>query len=190
VAKGSNFEREICRKLSLWYSKGTSDELFWRSAMSGGMATVRRKKGQTTTAHAGDITAVDDRGAELLKHCVIECKRGYKYDLLDMVDKSKNRQFEDFLDQTTMEMEQSGVKVFMLIAQRDRRIITVTVPWVPFMSGILCNPSKCGEYVSTSIDEKNLFVLTTKLDRFLAAVDPDKFVEACKWAKERDAKGH
>jgi hypothetical protein len=72
--KGSAFEREICKKLSLWVSEGNYDDLFWRSAMSGGRATVRTKKGQITSSGHGDITAVSPKGNILTDKFVIECK--------------------------------------------------------------------------------------------------------------------
>jgi len=72
--KGSSFEREICRKLSLWVSEGNSDDLYWRSAMSGGRATVRTKKGQKTTHGQGDISSVTPEGSILTDNFVIECK--------------------------------------------------------------------------------------------------------------------
>jgi hypothetical protein len=72
--KGSSFEREMCKKLSLWVSEGKHDDLFWRSAMSGGRATVRAKKGQTTASGHGDITAVTPGGNVLTDKYVIECK--------------------------------------------------------------------------------------------------------------------
>ena len=39
--KGSSFERLVCKRMSMWLSKGERDDLFWRSAMSGGRATVQ-----------------------------------------------------------------------------------------------------------------------------------------------------
>lgn len=72
--KGSNFEREICKKLSLWVSEGKRDDLYWRSAMSGGRATVRSKVGKTTINQLGDITAVDPLGFPLTDKFVLECK--------------------------------------------------------------------------------------------------------------------
>jgi hypothetical protein len=72
--KGSSFEREVCRDLSLWVSRQRSDDLFWRSAMSGGRATVRLKKGKKTAHQAGDICAVHPDGNILTDMFFIECK--------------------------------------------------------------------------------------------------------------------
>ena len=72
--KGSSFERELCRELSLWVSDGKRDDLLWRSAISGGRATVRAKKGKITAHQAGDICAVHELGHKLTNHFFIECK--------------------------------------------------------------------------------------------------------------------
>jgi hypothetical protein len=79
--KGSAFEREICVALSLWVSKGKRKDLLWRSAMSGGRATVTRKRGEKNTTQTGDITAVHPDGNKLTNNFVIECK---KYKDLDV----------------------------------------------------------------------------------------------------------
>lgn len=73
--KGAAYERMICKRLSLWVSGLERDDLFWRSSMSGGRATVYRKGGGTRVhAQAGDISAVDPQGADLLKLFTIEVK--------------------------------------------------------------------------------------------------------------------
>ena len=60
--KGANFERTMCRKLSMWISYGERDDLFWRTAMSGGRATVKLAQGKKALAQAGDMTAIDPLG--------------------------------------------------------------------------------------------------------------------------------
>lgn len=72
--KGASFEREICKKLSLWISRGKAEDLLWRSAMSGGRSTVGRKKGKQHSSQAGDISAVDRRGAPFIEAYYVECK--------------------------------------------------------------------------------------------------------------------
>jgi hypothetical protein len=70
---GSKFERDTCKALSLWVSRGKHVDLFWRSAMSGGRATVARKKG-IVVRQDGDITAVRPEGHVLTDKFFIECK--------------------------------------------------------------------------------------------------------------------
>lgn len=72
-AKGANFEREVCRRLSEWVSQGKHADLFWRSAMSGGRATVAHKKGKEVR-QAGDICSVNAEGHALTDQYYIECK--------------------------------------------------------------------------------------------------------------------
>ncbi len=72
--KGGEFERNICKKLSLWISEGKRDDLFWRSAMSGGRATVGFKKGIKRNTQIGDISSIDPLGNKLTDKFVLECK--------------------------------------------------------------------------------------------------------------------
>ena len=73
-SKGSGFEREICKKLSLWISDGERDDCFWRSAMSGGRASVQFKKGKDNKSQVGDISPITALGEKLLDKFVVECK--------------------------------------------------------------------------------------------------------------------
>lgn len=73
-AKGAEFERKVCKDLSLWISKGERDDIFWRSAMSGGRATVNIKKGGENVTQLGDISMVDASGTWLIDKFVVECK--------------------------------------------------------------------------------------------------------------------
>lgn len=68
--KGSAFERDICKRLSLWVTDGERKDCFWRSALSGGRATV--SKGEVR--QAGDICSVSSEGHSLTDRYYIECK--------------------------------------------------------------------------------------------------------------------
>jgi hypothetical protein len=72
--KGGSFEREICKKLSLWISNNERDDLYWRSAMSGGRASVQFKKGKINKTQLGDISSIDSEGEILTNNWVVECK--------------------------------------------------------------------------------------------------------------------
>lgn len=71
--KGPHYERETCKKLSLWVSGMTRKDVYWRSAMSGGRSTVQRRKGEHVET-AGDICCLDPIGHWLTALFVLECK--------------------------------------------------------------------------------------------------------------------
>lgn len=72
--KGAGFEREVCVALSQWLSKGKRKDLLWRSAMSGGRATLGLRKGEKYLSQGGDVSAIDPMGAVLTERFCIEIK--------------------------------------------------------------------------------------------------------------------
>lgn len=69
-SKGSAFERQVCKDLSLWLSNGKRTDVLWRSAMSGGRATVSHGK----VRQCGDICAVAPEGHKFCDLWFVECK--------------------------------------------------------------------------------------------------------------------
>lgn len=128
--KGSGFEREICKQLSEWWTADLEgaprQDVFWRSAQSGGRATQRAKSGLRTAGSYGDITAVDPIGAPLLQLFTLELKRGRSHgcpnDLLDSRPTSKAKPFEQALEQAQRSAMQARSVSWMLIARRDGRV--------------------------------------------------------------------
>jgi hypothetical protein len=72
--KGGAFERYCCKRLSLFVTKGQRDDVFWRSSMSGGRATLQLKKDIINRAQSGDMTAIAPEGYELCDRCLFEYK--------------------------------------------------------------------------------------------------------------------
>ena len=73
-SKGSGFERLLCKQLSLWITHGEKEDVFWRSAMSGGRGTRLAAKGRDAQNSAGDITATGAEGHQLTDNFFIEAK--------------------------------------------------------------------------------------------------------------------
>lgn len=71
--KGSAFERKVCVDLSKWVTKGRHKDVFWRSSMSGGRATIHVKRGDKNR-QAGDIAAVAAEGHDFTDVFLVECK--------------------------------------------------------------------------------------------------------------------
>lgn len=123
--KGSSFEREICKELSLWWTDGDRDDIFWRTAGSGGRATNRMKRGLSTSGAYGDIMAVDASGADLLRLVCFELKRGYgQWCVLDAVDRrpgSKPSMVESFWMQASRSALDANARYAVVIFRRDQK---------------------------------------------------------------------
>lgn len=73
-AKGSEFERLISKKLSLWWSNNQRDDLFWRTQSSGARFTIRERKGTDTYNQSGDICSTHPDSKDFSEKIYIECK--------------------------------------------------------------------------------------------------------------------
>lgn len=83
-AKGARFEREVCVDLSMWVTNGKRKDVFWRSSMSGGRATIIRNKGESNR-QAGDICAVAPEGHFLTDKWFFEVKHLKNLELTSFV---------------------------------------------------------------------------------------------------------
>lgn len=178
--KGSNFERETCRDISMWYSNGEHDDWYWRTAMSGGMATVRGRIGKTTTGHYGDITATCPEAASLTKLCCIELKIGYgDWDILDVIDCLKDGTrypIDDFLDQALEQHRNARTKWAILIFKKDRRDKCIC-----FQSGLYerlahhFRKPELDRYLTFRRNENEDPWIVMKLDKFFSWARPEYF---------------
>ena len=130
--KGSNFEREICKRLSEWWSDNKRDDIFWRTSGSGARAKTRSKKNQKTFGQCGDIQATDPIGQPLIDVCSIELKRGYPKatfsDLIERPDGAAEQMYEKFINQAIEDHKNAGSLTWMLIVKRDRKDPIVFMP--------------------------------------------------------------
>lgn len=118
--KGAGFEREVCKQLSLWVSNGTNVDLYWRSAMSGGRATVQKGK----VRQAGDITAVAPEGHILTDHFYLELKH-YKKLSIDCLIKGKGPLI-DIWDTTLLEASKYNRIPALIYKQNNWPVMFVT----------------------------------------------------------------
>lgn len=132
MAKGSDYEREICNMFSRWWTHGKRDDIFWRAAASGARAKVRGRGGRGTAGQHGDICATDPLGAPLIDFLTIEIKRGYSAEsvqaLIDKPDNAAAGQWDLFLDQVIESWEYAGSYTWALIHRRDRREAMIWLP--------------------------------------------------------------
>ena len=129
--KGSAFERVVCKQLSLWWSDGTNDSIFWRTSGSGARAKTRSKTGKKTFGQYGDVQATDPIGQPLIDWVTIEIKKGYsKNTFQDLVDAMPTQKpvFGQFIDQARTDHANAESVWWMLISKRDQREALVTMP--------------------------------------------------------------
>jgi hypothetical protein len=77
MAKGGEWEREVSKILSLWWTGGERNDVMWRTHGSGGRATNRAKKGKGTAGASGDLMATHPVAEPLFEYWLAEAKRGY-----------------------------------------------------------------------------------------------------------------
>lgn len=119
--KGAAFEREVCCDLSLWASAGKYEDVFWRSAMSGGRATLAQRKGKRLDAQSGDISSIRPEGAALTKRFVIECKFYKDLNLGGLFNGERTRGINEFWRTLIFSIPDLGKRHPLLIAKENRR---------------------------------------------------------------------
>jgi hypothetical protein len=124
----------MCQKLSLWWSEGADDCVFWRSQSSGGRATSRAKKQLGTDGQFGDIAADRESGRKLIDLFMIELKRGYNTEnpgnLMDRLPSAafRDHSLEGWIAKLEASLEDSGTFSWWLIHRRDRRRPIIYLP--------------------------------------------------------------
>lgn len=176
MAKGSSFEREVCKQLSLWWTGSKDDSCFWRTANSGGRATVRGRKGKKTQGHCGDICATGKVGSTLTKVFTFELKRGYnRASLSEIMDRPKHLKpstYEQWIEQAEAAAERAGTPFWLIIHRRDKRECMVT--YTSSLPGILSGKARAGLSGKVKpilkIETKELSLIQTSLENFLGCV--------------------
>lgn len=123
--KGSAYERGVCKELSLWWTGGDRDDVFWRSSTSGGRAKARARRGKDTFGHHGDIAATDPIGIPFINVVTCEFKRGYNRDtFVDILDRSPSggiQQWERWVEEVYEAHTQAQSFAWLILQRRDQR---------------------------------------------------------------------
>lgn len=129
--KGSKLEREVAVQLSLWWTDGKSDAVFWRTSGSGARATNRGKAGKSTANSAGDLCFIDDVGKDLLRVFTFELKRGYnKADLQRFIDYKGQADniIRNWVAQAQQSASTAGTPYWAIISKADRKETLIHLP--------------------------------------------------------------
>lgn len=137
ASKGSKFERDICKQLSLWWTNERRDDIFWRTSGSGARAKTRSKQGKDTFGQYGDVQAIDPIGQPLIDLCTIEIKVGYSrqtiFDLVDKLPNETKQPYKKFIEQARQDNANSNSRYWMLITKRRYKETLVIIPYSFFI---------------------------------------------------------
>ena len=169
--KGSAFEREISKRLSLWWTDDEQEDVFWRSDQSGGRATQRAKQGKSTSNSYGDLACISPIGQPFIDQFCVELKRGYSKDLtiLPILDNPKAKHtLIEFWNQCERDRQLAKRPWSLVIFKRDRMKECV------LMEQRLYNRIGrwCGDYGKPTIRISSKYIIV-HLDTFLDWLSPE-----------------
>ena len=139
---GNSWEREFCKILSKWVSPQSGDLLFWRSASSGALATIRNKKKLNSINMDGDITCLDPQYSELTKKIYFECKT-VQSDDFNFWDSPKSSYLYHAIDETFENAYNLKKLPFLAIKIRNSKTPKLIVLPESVLPSISINPNYC-----------------------------------------------
>lgn len=157
--KGSNFEREVGSKISLWISKGERKDLLCRTVLSGGQFT------QSSTGNAGDLMGQHPLADPFFEKVVVECKFWKDLQLLRFLYN------EGDLYKALLKVQDEARKVgktYWLVAKQNHSRSLL------FMSSSADSPARIAGLPRIHL-LFNRTVYMYDLDEYLKAVPPDEY---------------
>jgi hypothetical protein len=181
MAKGGDFEREIATLISLNWTNGKRDDIFWRTGGSGARATSRFKRGKQTANEHGDLGYKDEIGKPLIDVFNFELKTGYRkkrknksgivsktnWCLLDCIDSSNTKnpvQFKEFWQESLVDAEKTGREPIVIFRRPNKRAC-MGVPTSIFHVCIDLFGVPPFDFIDLSDDDGNYTIYS--LDKFL-----------------------
>ena len=126
-AKGSAWERESGKALSLWLTKGAMPDIFSRNVLSGGAFTAAQGRGKESNRMAGDLMAAHPAAFRFLANYIVECKHLASLGLeAFLFDTERSSPLSRIIMYARGQARQTGLH-YMLIAKQNRREAFVIV---------------------------------------------------------------
>lgn len=174
-AKGNVFERSIAKKLSLWLSDNSRDDLLWRTSNSGGRATVRSKKNLTTSNSDGDIASTSPDTQWFSDHIYLELKHYKNLNFLSLLT-SPTGQIQGWWKTAR---SQAGTKhPILIIRQNNQPILWLCPQSLGFRMTLNCQVSPKATFTLDSDEVLYCFLFTEVLNcnssAFRSSIEADR----------------
>jgi hypothetical protein len=136
MGKGNNFERDISKLMSLWWTQDKFDDAIWHTSGSGGRATNRKRSNKEAKKEDhGDLKADLPIAQPLFNFFSIELKTGYakktktkgiikqtNWSLMDSLDsKQQQTQFFQFWEQSQKDADDSGREPILVFRRNNKQ---------------------------------------------------------------------
>lgn len=170
MAKGGQWERDVCKKLSKWVDGEEKPYKFWRGSGSGGNFTKDNLVGER---FAGDVYHVREEGRFLIDRFTIEAKNGYSNASLDKHLKyNKADPLKSFWEQVINDAVSTN-KYPMLVYKKKG----MPIPWIGICPDIYKKLSKYlkgGRFIHLYWNDNDLpDTYFFDFDYFLECITPD-----------------
>lgn len=121
--KGNNFELDISKKLSLWWTDNERSDVFYKTTNSGGIYTINEKTMYKNDA--GDIKSIDVDSKAFTDYFIIECKSYEDINLWSIVTES-NDLIGEWWDKLLIDCNLQEKTPLLIIKQDYKPILLIT----------------------------------------------------------------
>ena len=119
--KGNSFERCVSKRLSLWWSSNSRDDIFYRTHSSGARFTNQYEKNNKIIENqVGDIMSSSEDGFLFLSFFTIECKHYKSLNFWSLIDKPTKDNLYSWWIKLNEQCEINKTNPFLIAKQNMR----------------------------------------------------------------------
>lgn len=177
--KGSTWEREAGRLLSLWLTDNARPDIFTRNVLSGGAFTVAQTAGKLTSRMPGDLMAAHPLAFQFLSQFMVECKHLRSLELEQFFfDQKAASMLHHILIFAEQQAQQGGLE-YMVLAKQNRKPALVFVSGHIGMRMLEASTGSGGRRLV--VPNHHFFhrkrVMSLRLDEMMERVRPSAFLQ-------------
>ena len=178
-AKGSQWERDCGKAISLWLTHGERPDIMSRNVLSGGSFTNAENAGKVSSRMPGDMMAAHPLAFRFLSHFSIECKHLKSLNLdAYLFDPRMQTPFGHIITLARRQAQSINLQYMVIAKQNNREAVIFMEYSIGFH--VLNNPKKTArtrlQPMYHGLHKDTVFMMRFK--DFLAWTDPDLFLEA------------
>lgn len=170
---GNNYERDMSRKLSEWFTGEPGSDVIWRDQGSGSRFTTRKKKG-LATAYDGDLKATDPRFNYFFDLFSVDTKSLTDINLyfLNPNNQRSNKLLQEYID-VSSKCPEKKIPIMIVKVRDDRRISD----FIMFPSFLKFSHACSYMYYEIFYNDGLHQIIMMDLEKFLAFHKPIDFYE-------------